>query len=232
MPNREGRETSGESAIERHARDYPAGAVLFREGEAGDAMYVIQTGSVEIRRVIADQERVLAVLSAGEFVGEMALLNGHPRSATAVTREPSRLLVIDGRTFEAMLRGRTEIAVRMIRMLAARLERANQQVELLLLPNHNHRVVQCLRQLSEERLETEGGTPEAAVYLPLQAREIAGKVGLPMPEVADILERLIAARLVVTATDAGIDAPGLVVPEVGRLLEFIEFLELRDRHGA
>ena len=93
MPGRDG---SGETAIERHARDYPAGAVLFREGDSGDAMYVIQTGSVEIRRLIGDQERVLAVLPAGEFLGEMALLNHRPRSATAVVREPSRLLVIDG----------------------------------------------------------------------------------------------------------------------------------------
>jgi CRP-like cAMP-binding protein len=229
MPNRD---TSGESAIERHARDYPAGTVLFREGEVGDAMYVIQSGSVEIRRTVADQERVLAVLPAGEFLGEMALLNKRPRSATAVVREPSRLLLIDGRVFEQMLRGRVEIAIRMIRTLAGRLERANQQVELLLLPNHNHRVVQCLRQMAEERLDAEGGTMESAVYLALQAREIAVKVALPMGEVADILERLIAARLVVTATEAGIDAPGLVIPEVGRLLEFIEVLELRERHAV
>jgi CRP-like cAMP-binding protein len=172
------------------------------------------------------------VLPAGEVLGEMALLNKRPRSATAVVREPSRLLLIDGRVLEQMLRGRVEIAIRMIRTLAGRLERANQQVELLLLPNHNHRVVQCLRQMAEERLDAEGGTMESAVYLALQAREIAVKVALPMGEVADILERLIAARLVVTATEAGIDAPGLVIPEVGRLLEFIEVLELRERHAV
>ena len=120
---------------------------------------------------------------------------------------------------------------RSIRTLAARLERANQQVELLLLPNHNHRVVQCLRQLAEERLDAEGGGLENAVYLPVVGRDLAAKVALPTNEVTDILERLIAARLVVAAPDAGIDAPGLVIPEVGRLLEFIEFLELRERYG-
>ena len=225
------RDGSGETAIERHARDYPAGAILFREGDPGDAMYVIQAGSVEIRRMIGDQERVLAVLPAGEFLGEMALLNGRPRTATAVIREPSRLLVIDSRTFEAMLRSRVEIAVRMIRTLAARLERANHQVELLLLPNHNHRVVQCLRQLAEEQLAAAGGGLENAVYIAIQPRELAAKVALPTPEVVEILERLIAARMIVTADEAGIAAPGLVIPEVGRLLEFIEFLELRERYG-
>lgn len=223
--------SSPEHAIDRHARDYPTGAVLFREGDTGDAMYVIQSGSVEIRRMVGDSERVLAVLPPGEFLGEMALLNHRPRSATAVVREPSRLLVIDSRTFEAMLRGRVEIAVRMIRTLASRLERANQQIELLLLPNHNHRVVQCLRRLAEAQLDAEGGGVESAVYLPVQPSEIAGKVALPTPAVVEILERLRAARLVVTADEAGVEAPGLVIPEVGRLLEFIEFLELRERYG-
>lgn len=79
-------------------------------------------------------------------------------------------------------------------------------------------------------------TPPAAaanaVYLALQPRELAAKVALPIPEVVEILERLIAARLIVTSDDAGIAAPGLVIPEVGRLLEFIEFLELRERYGS
>ena len=131
-----------EHLIDRFAKDYEPGTVLFREGDPGDFMYVIQSGSVEIRREIGELERVLAVLPAGEFFGEMALINARPRSATAVVREPSRLLVIEPRTFEAMLRGRVEIAVRLIRTLASRLERANQQIELLLLPNANHRVVQ------------------------------------------------------------------------------------------
>ncbi len=220
-----------ETAIERHARDYLAGTVLFREGDVGDAMYVIQSGSVEIRRLVGDQERVLAVLPPGEFLGEMALLNHRPRSATAVVREPSRLLVIDGQTFETMLRVRSEVAVRMIRTLAARLERANQQVELLLLPNHNHRVVQCLRRMAEEQLDALGDGTESAVFLPVQPSEIAAKVALTTPAVVEILDRLRSARLVVTAAEAGVAAPGLVIPEVGRLLEFVEFLELRERYG-
>ena len=137
-----------DNLLERFARDYDAGTVLFREGDPGDFMYVVHAGEVEIRRNVGDHERVLAVLPAGEFFGEMALINQRPRSATAVVRVPSRLLVIEPRTFEAMIRGKTEIAVRLIKTLAARLERANNQIELLLLPSANHRVVQCLRRLA------------------------------------------------------------------------------------
>ena len=192
-------------------------------------MYVIQSGTIEIRRRVGDSERVLALLPPGEFFGEMALINARPRSATAVVREDARLLVIESRTFEAMLRGRVEIAVRMIKTLAGRLERANQQVELLLLPNANHRVVQCLRQMSEQQLEATGGGQDNAVHLPIQVDELAQRVALTTPEVAEILNRLHAAQLVTTASDYGIEGHGLVIPEVGRLLDFLEFLELRDR---
>ena len=223
-----------DNLLDRFARDYEAGTVLFREGDPGDFMYVVQAGEVEIRRKVGDHERVLAVLPPGEFFGEMALINQRPRSATAVVGKPSRLLVIEPRTFEAMIRGKTEIAVRMIKTLAGRLERANNQIELLLLPSANHRVVQCLRRLAEEQLVADGAAanPESAIYLPIQLEDIATRVALPAHEVADIVERLYQAKLVLLAEDAGIDGPGYVVPEVGRLLEFLEFLELKERFGG
>lgn len=218
--------------LETYAEDYPAGTVLFREGDPGDVMYVIQAGAVEIYRHIKDQERVLAVLPAGEFFGEMAIVNNRPRSATAVVRADARLLVINGHTFEAMLRGKTEIAVRMIKTMAQRLERANRQVEVLLLQDANHRVVQCLRHLAEEQAAAnDAETGYNAIYLPIGLDELADRVALSEDEVSDILQRLALARLVMHASEAGIDGPGYVVPEVGRLLEFLEFLELKERYG-
>jgi CRP-like cAMP-binding protein len=214
--------------LERYAQTFPAGTVLFEEGDMGESMYVIQSGEVEIRRMLAEQNRVLAVLPAGEFFGEMAIVNNRPRSATAIVRRQARLLVIDGQTFEAMLRGKTEIAVRMIQTMAARLERANQQIELLLLKDANHRVVQCLRQLADAQTE---GEPAGAVYIPISLDDLAARVALNEEEVADILQRLASAQLVVHASAAGIEDHGYVVPEVGRLLEFLEFLDLKDRFG-
>jgi CRP/FNR family cyclic AMP-dependent transcriptional regulator len=201
--------------------------VLFREGDPGGEMYVIQSGEVEISRIMGDKRQTLAVLPPGEFFGEMAIVNDRPRSATATIKKRARLLVIDGDTFEAMLRGKTEIAVRMIKAMASRLERANQQIELLLLKNANHRVVVCLRQLADE-YQVDG---YAGVYIPIPHLELARRVALGPDEVLDVLQRLALARLVVHASEAGIEGDGYVVPEVGRLLEFLEFLELRDRFG-
>ena len=214
--------------LEQYVYEYEPGTVLFREGDPGREMYVIQSGRVEISREISQRHQVLAVLQAGEFFGEMAIINGRPRSATATVREKARLLVIDDHTFESMLRRKAEIGVRLIKVLAARLEKANQQVELLLLRHSNHRVVQCLRRLAEEFTVPGAG----AVYIPLAHNEIAERVALPPDEVLDILQRLALARLVVHSSEASLDGDGYLVPEVGRLLEFLEFLELRDRYDG
>lgn len=220
--------------LERFARDFSPGTVLFEEGQPGDYMYVVQTGEVEIRRQVGETERVLAVLPPGEFFGEMAILNGRPRSATAVVKSPSRLLVIEGKTFEAMMRARPEIALRIIKALATRLESANQHIELLLLPTSNHRVVQCLRHMAEEQIALAGTTlsQSSAILVPKRVEDVAARVGLPVHEVIDVVDRLRQARLVLMAEDAGIEGDGFIVPEVGRLLEFLEFLNLKDRFGA
>jgi len=221
-------------ALDRFARDFAAGSVLFEEGQPGDYMYVVQSGEVEIRRQVGETERVLAVLPPGEFFGEMAILNGRPRSATAVVKSKARLLVIEGKTFEAMLRARPEIALRIIRSLTLRLENANQHIELLLLPTANHRVVQCLRHMAEEQLQL-AGTPLAsgvAILVPRGVADIAERVGLNTDEVTEVVDRLRAAGLVLTAQDSGVDSDGFVIPEVGRLLEFLEFLNLKDQFDS
>src|SRR5512136_3075374 len=107
--------------FERFGREFPAGTVLFREGEPGREMYVIQEGKVNISKRAGEIEKLLSALGPGEFFGEMSILSGAPRSATATCAQDSRLLVIDARTFESMVRGSAEIAVRLIKKLAERL---------------------------------------------------------------------------------------------------------------
>jgi CRP-like cAMP-binding protein len=119
--------------FQRFGRTFPKGTVLFREGEPGKEMYVVQSGRVDVSKRVGAVEKILASLGPGEFLGEMSILNNRPRSATATCAEDARLLVVDARTFEAMIRGNAEIAIRMIQKLADRLAEANGQIERLLL---------------------------------------------------------------------------------------------------
>ncbi len=216
-----------DESLDQFAQELPAGTVLFREGERGNVMFVVQSGEVELRRVVGATERVMAVVSAGQFFGEMAILKDRPRSATAVVRHDARLLVIGATTFEAMLRARPEIALRIITTLTDRIEAANQQIELLLLPSPNHRVVQCLRRFAEEELAGQPA-PGIAILVRKRASDIADRTGLTLAEVHEVLSRLAAAQLVVPSEETL--RSGFLIPEVGRLAEFLEFLHLRDRY--
>src|SRR5687768_11111819 len=122
-----------ETLFQRFGKEFPKGTVLFQEGEPGKDMFVVQAGRISISKKVRDVEKVLAVLGPGEFFGEMAIISNKPRNATAAVTEDAKLLVIDPKTFEAMIRGNSEIAVRMIEKLAERLSEADAQYESLLL---------------------------------------------------------------------------------------------------
>src|SRR5919204_653766 len=87
---------AGEDALfQRFGREFRRGDVLFREGEPGKEMYVIQAGKVNITKTVRETEKILATLGAGEFFGEMSILNNKPRSAGAVVAEDANLLLRD-----------------------------------------------------------------------------------------------------------------------------------------
>lgn len=210
------------SLLERFGRKVAKGEVLFREGEPGDAMYVIQSGKVRLSRKIRGEDQVVAELGPGEFFGEMSILNGKPRSATAEVIEDAQLLVLDPKTFESMIKANTEIAVRMIKKLARRLDEANERIETLMLRDINSRVVHTV--LAAARAD--GEATQAGVRVGMTVEQIAQKSGIEAGRVAEVLGRMQRSGLLQG------DADTLVVPDLGRLQEFLEFLEMRERFDA
>ena len=102
--------------------------VLFRAGDAGDAMYVIERGKVRICVQATDgHELTLAELGRGDFFGEMALLEGQRRSANAVVAEEARLAVLSREHFLSfVMRGNPNVALEMLTSLANRLRRTDE----------------------------------------------------------------------------------------------------------
>jgi CRP/FNR family cyclic AMP-dependent transcriptional regulator len=209
------------SLIERFGRTAAAGTVLFREGDAGKEMFVIQGGKVRLSRTIRGVEKILAELPAGEFFGEMSIINDKPRAATATVIEDAQLLVLDPRTFEAMIKANTEIAVRMIKKLAGRLDVANAQIENLMLGDANSRIVHALIQLSLGAQKTADG-----VVIGISVADLGERTSVEDGKVAEVLARLDRSRLVLKNP-----AGGFLVPSVQKLQEFLEFLEMRERFG-
>jgi uncharacterized membrane protein len=121
-----------------------AGSVLFRKGEPGGAMYLIEGGRVRIHIRDDDGDEVtLAELAAGDFFGEMAILDGKPRSATATVSEEARLAVLSREGFHAFVSRTPQVA---LSMLAAITERLRATDDML-----RQRVTRNLNEVDEER---------------------------------------------------------------------------------
>jgi CRP/FNR family transcriptional regulator, cyclic AMP receptor protein len=104
-----------------------AKTVLFRAGDAGDSMYLIERGKVRICVQTKDaQEVTLAELGRGDFFGEMALLDGQPRSADAVVAEDAKLALLSREHFLTFVRKRPEVALEMLTALANRLRHTDE----------------------------------------------------------------------------------------------------------
>jgi len=108
---------------------FKKGHVLFKEGEDGEDMYIVQSGRVAIKKKMKDGDATLAVLEKGDFFGEMAILERMPRSASAEMVEDGDLIVIAGEIFGDMIKANPEIAVRMMRKQSIRLRETNKQLE-------------------------------------------------------------------------------------------------------
>ncbi len=207
--------------FERLGKVFPPGTVLFHDGESGREMFVIQSGKVKISKKIRDEEQTLAVLGAGEFFGEMAILNNKPRSASATVLEESKVLVIDPKTFESMIKNNTEIAVRMIKKLAARLQEADDQIESLMIKDANSRVVHTLARMAD----SSGQQVEGGIKVNITVEGLAGKSGLETAQVQEVISRIVKANIIQTAPD------GLIISDVNRLRKYLEYLTMKEQFG-
>lgn len=95
----------------------PADRVIARQGEIGTGFFIVASGSV---RVVRDGE-TLADLGPGEFFGELSVLDGKPRNAQVVSREPTVCLALASWDFEAVVREQPAVALAILRELAGRL---------------------------------------------------------------------------------------------------------------
>jgi len=105
---------------------FDAGDTIFTAGEEGQTLFVIQTGVVDL--VGKDGQEVLASLEKGDFFGEMSLLEGTPRTYSAVAREDAEAIEIGPALFDRMIRSNIELAVRMLRKLSFRLAEAERRL--------------------------------------------------------------------------------------------------------
>jgi CRP/FNR family transcriptional regulator/CRP/FNR family cyclic AMP-dependent transcriptional regulator len=157
-------------------RTFRAGDAIFHRDDPGQVLYVIKEGKVKICLISPDgQEISLVVLGKGECFGELALLDGLPRSADAISLEKVECYTLQRSDFHAAIMKNPEIAIQVLEVLSRRIRSTDQQVEDLIFLDVYGRVAKKLLELAE----THGSKVEDGVRIDvrLTQQELASMVG-------------------------------------------------------
>jgi CRP/FNR family cyclic AMP-dependent transcriptional regulator len=134
-----------------HKRTFKASTVLFSEKELGATFYIVFSGSVKIYTTSSSgEEKILSLFKAGESFGELSLLDGKPRSASAKTLEDSVLIVLSADNFMELLKNHFDISLCIMQELCQRLRDTNQQVHDLTFLDARTRVIKNLIKLANK----------------------------------------------------------------------------------
>jgi CRP-like cAMP-binding protein len=173
-------------------------------------MYVIRAGKVRVLKESRGKKRVVTTLGPGDFFGEMAVVTGRPRTATAEVLEEAELLKVPADKLQEMVAKSGEVAIRLIRHLADRIENANRFIDLLLEDDTTARVILELQAILERA--------EGSSAPDVTDTDLALALGIEKKEARKALRRL--TRVGVVEVSSGF----VLIKDAERLVEFLDFI--------
>jgi CRP-like cAMP-binding protein len=204
--------------VARHLRRrrFRRGEVIFHQGDPGDALHIVASGSVKIVLPSAEgEEAIIATVHAGDFFGELALLDGAPRSATAAAVEVTETLSLPRETFLEEIGRSASLRDVLLRSLAGELRRLTGHVEELHFLDLAGRLASRLLSLAREAepgpQPTPQGTLEATLDWPFTQSDLAAMIGATRQSVNRLLSDLVERGLI------RIDRDTLVITDLERL---------------
>jgi len=172
----EGKELEHLSSL-LQARRYPKGEVIFHQGDVGTALFIIRKGQVAIRLSSPDgKEATLALLERGDFFGELALLDGEPRSTDAVAREETEVLSLQRESFHVFLASSPQVALGLLATMSRMVRRVTQLVHDATFLDARSRLVRVLLELA--RSQGQPGPEGTVIPQKLTQLELANLCGL------------------------------------------------------
>jgi CRP/FNR family transcriptional regulator len=186
-----------EAELERFSRvavprSFPAGTRVFHEGDRSDACYIVREGSFRVTREHSDGRAItLATLGPGEVFGELAMLDGDLRSASAEALSDGELLALPATDVKSLLARHPEISVKLVAALVRRLRAANERISRQSFQTVPSRVAGVLSQLVSEN-SGEGGE----VTIRMNQADLAQLAGTSRESVSRFLADLERAGVV------------------------------------
>ncbi|MDR2661723.1 MAG: Crp/Fnr family transcriptional regulator [Treponema sp.] len=180
------------AAFGRFARTFQAGEMIFSEFEPGDTFYLIQSGRVELVKIIGDIEKTLDILQPSEMFGEMAILENSPRSATAIALDTVKVLEFNRQNFEILMLGNPQIALKLLKMFTKRIYDSKRRFMILTLEDDQAKIADVFLMLDEYQTNIDKTTERREFKTTVD--DIAHWAGMSVAQARDIISHFVTQR--------------------------------------
>jgi len=182
------------AAFGRFSRTFHKGEIIFSEFELGDTFYLIQSGRVQLVKLVGEIERTLDILLPSEMFGEMAILENSPRSATAIAIEEVKVLEFNSQNFEILLLGNPQIALKLLKMFCKRIYDSKRRFMILTLPDPQAKIADVFLMLDETQPDIDKSSERREFKTTVEG--VAHWAGMSAHEVKDVLGHFVNQRRV------------------------------------
>ena len=180
------------AAFGRFAKNFQPGEMIFSEFEPGDTFYLIQSGRVQLVKLIGDIEKTLDILQASEMFGEMAILENSPRSATAIALDNVKVLEFNSQNFEILLSGNPQIALKLLKMFAKRIYDSKRRFMILTLDEPPAKIADVFLMLDESQADIDKSTERREFKTTVD--DVAQWAGMTVNQTREILNNFATQR--------------------------------------
>ncbi len=209
------------AAFERFAVIFQKGDIIFCEYEPGDSFYLIQSGRVQISKIMGDIEKTIDILYPGEVFGEMAILEEAPRSASAIALDQVKALAFNRANFEILMRGNPQIAMKILKLFTKRIYDQRRRFMILTLDDIQAKVADVFLMLAETDPNPNPDMEKREFKTTVD--DIAHWAGLPPEKCREVINHFLTQRRLEVFPDRIV---------VKNLNEFVRFVASRRRSTA
>jgi CRP/FNR family cyclic AMP-dependent transcriptional regulator len=207
------------SMFNRFSKVFRKGDIIFCEYEPGDTFYLIQSGRVQVVRIIGELEKNIAILNPGDYFGEMSILENVPRSATTIALDDVKALEFSRENFEVLTLGNPQIALKLLKGFAQRINEQKRTFMILTLDDVEAKVADVFLMLSE-KLAIDKSSVDT-VEFKNTVDDVAHWAGIPSGQCREVLNHFVAQRRIELYPDR------IVVKKIG---DFDRFVNARRKH--
>lgn len=177
------------SSFSRFAKKFPKGSVIFSEFEPGSSFYLVQSGRVQLIKIINGFEKNLDILQPGEIFGEMAILDNSPRSASAIAYDDVIALEFNKENFEILMKGNPAIAMKLLKTFVRRIYTQKRRFMILTIEDNTARIADVFLMLDETQPNIDRSTEMRTFDISVE--EVSRWAGLSPEETENSMKKFI-----------------------------------------